>query len=34
MERERRVVGSFFQREGATLRKDVPENLSPEVSLG
>ena len=34
MERERRVVGSWFQREGAALRKDLSANLSREVSLG
>ena len=34
MERERRVVGSLFQREGEALQKDLSENLSLEVSLG
>ena len=34
MERERRMVASLFQREGAALRKDLSENLSQEVSLG
>ena len=30
----RGMKGSLFQREGAALRKDLSENLSPEVSLG
>ena len=34
MEKERRVVGSLFQIEGAALRKDLSENPSREVSLG
>ena len=34
MDKEQRVVGSLFQREGAALRKDLSENLSREVSLG
>ena len=34
MERERRVVGSSLQGEGAALRKDLSENMSREVSLG
>ena len=34
MERERRVVGSLFQREAAASGKHLSENLSREVSLG